>query len=131
MSDEQTRSAGQESTRAREHLANERTLLAWIRTSIALMGMGFVVARFGLFVRQLAVVTTQTDPGTPHFSTAIGVGLVVGGLIAGILGTRRFLRARRQIELGKFEPEAFAELTVVAGTILAGVALVVYLLITA
>jgi len=46
---------GPESTRAREHLANERTLLAWVRTAVALMGLGFVVARFGLFLRQLAV----------------------------------------------------------------------------
>ena len=120
-----------ESARAREHLANERTLLAWIRTAIALMGMGFVVARFGLFVRQLAVVNSQTDPGTPRFSTAIGVGLVVGGLIAAVLGTVRFMRARHQIEIGRFQPEAFAELTIVGGTIVAGAALIVYLLTAA
>jgi putative membrane protein len=40
--------------RVREHLANQRTLLAWIRTAIALMGLGFVVARFALFLRGLA-----------------------------------------------------------------------------
>ena len=45
-----------ESTRAREHLANERTLLAWIRTAIALMGLGFVVARFGLFLREISAI---------------------------------------------------------------------------
>lgn len=118
----------EESTRAREHLANERTLLAWIRTAIALMGMGFVVARFGIFLRQFALATSQADPGSPRLSTAIGVGLVAGGSIAGALGSIRFLRARRQIEAGRFEPEAFAELTVVGGTIVAGIALVVYLL---
>lgn len=120
-----------DSTRAREHLANERTLLAWIRTAIALMGMGFVVARFGLFVRQLAFLAARADPGSSGFSTVIGVGLVLGGLVAGVLGTVRFLRARRQIEVGRFEPEAFAELTVVGLTILAALALVVYLLTTA
>lgn len=128
MNSEPTTPTGRESTRAREHLANERTLLAWIRTAIALMGMGFVVARFGLFVRQLAVVNSQPDPGAPRFSTIIGVALVLGGIVAGLLGTIRFLRVRRQIELGQFEPEAFAELTIVVGTMLAGAALVVYLL---
>ena len=47
---------GKENTRAREHLANERTLLAWIRTAIALMGLGFVVARFGLFLREISAI---------------------------------------------------------------------------
>ncbi|GAC1652888.1 MAG: DUF202 domain-containing protein [Candidatus Dormibacteraceae bacterium] len=115
----------------REHLANERTLLAWIRTSIALMGMGFVVARFGLFLRQLSLEASHTTPLAPGFSTAIGIGLVLGGLLAGILGTVRFLRSRHQIELGRFEPEAFAELTVVGITLFAGAALVAYLLLTA
>lgn len=121
----------QETARAREHLANERTLLAWIRTAIALMGMGFVVARFGLFLRQLGVQASRTAGAAPGFSTAIGVGLVLGGLLATILGTIRFLRARRQIELGQFEPEAFAELTVIGITMLAGAALVIYLVLTA
>ena len=38
---------------ARDHMANTRTLLAWLRTGIALIGLGFVVARFGLFLQQL------------------------------------------------------------------------------
>ena len=45
-------------TDVRDHLAAERTFLAWIRTGIALMGFGFVVARFGLFLQQLRVVWT-------------------------------------------------------------------------
>ena len=39
--------------RQREHQANERTFLAWVRTSIALIGFGFAIARFGIFLRQL------------------------------------------------------------------------------
>ena len=39
--------------RQREHQANERTFLAWLRTSLALIGFGFVIARFGLFLREL------------------------------------------------------------------------------
>ena len=49
---ERSNSLGSDS-RARDHMANSRTLLAWIRTGIALIGLGFVVARFGLFLRML------------------------------------------------------------------------------
>jgi hypothetical protein len=48
--------------RQREHQANERTFLAWLRTSIALIGFGFAIARFGLFLRQLTNHSYQPKP---------------------------------------------------------------------
>ena len=121
-----------ESTKAREHLANERTLLAWIRTAIALIGMGFVVARFGLFLRQLALINPVAGQSTTStsYSAVIGVALVATGVLAAVLGTVRFFRVRAQIDRGRFEPEVFAELTVAVITVLAGIALAVYLGLT-
>jgi putative membrane protein len=118
-----------ESTRAREHLANERTLLAWIRTAIALIGLGFVVARFGLFLRQMAIINPAAgESSTSTLASAlIGVALVATGVLAAVLGTIRFFRVRTQIDSGRFEPEVFAEVTVVAITIVAGIALAIYL----
>jgi putative membrane protein len=116
-------------TRAREHLANERTLLAWVRTSLALMGLGFVVARFGLFLRQLAAETrSAADPGAA-ISTPLGVMLVAAGLLAMVLATIRFFRARAQIERGSFEPEAWAEMVLVALTLAGGAGLIAYLFV--
>src|SRR5207302_5221014 len=89
----------QESTRAREHLANERTLLAWVRTAIALMGLGFVVARFGLFLRQLGLARGSVASDT-SLAGWIGIGLVASAVVATVLATVRFLRARDQIEAG-------------------------------
>jgi len=121
---------GADQARAREHLANERTLLAWVRTAIGLMGLGFVVARFGIFLKQVALVA-GTDAGRePLASAVIGTALVAAGVLAGALGAVRFSRARSQIERGRFRPEAFAEVTVAAVTIVAGIALVVYLAVS-
>ncbi len=58
--------------RQREHQANERTFLAWLRTSIALIGFGFVIARFGLFLHELQTTVTYQNPPTPSFMYTTG-----------------------------------------------------------
>ncbi len=62
----------------RVFFAAERTLLAWVRTGLAIMGLGFVVARFGLF---LAMMRRDADGilASNLTSTVIGVGLVLFG----------------------------------------------------
>jgi inner membrane protein YidH len=114
-----------EPTRAREHLANERTLLAWTRTSLTLIGVGFVVARFGLFLR------TLESPGTPlsrfSVSALIGIAAIVAGLVAGAAALVRFARARRQIEAGAYRAEYWPEALLMTMVGLLGVALAIYL----
>jgi putative membrane protein len=117
----------QESTRAREHLANERTLLAWVRTAVALMGLGFVVARFGLFLRQLGVERGAATTSDTSLAGWIGIGLVAAAVAATVLAAVRFLRVRDQIEAGRFQAEVYAEGFVVLLTLAGGLALVGYL----
>lgn len=64
-------------------MAGERTLLAWIRTGLAMMGFGFLVAKFGLFLRELAAVRPAAAATAPpsHHSVAIGAALVVLGVV--------------------------------------------------
>jgi putative membrane protein len=124
-----SQSGGPESTRTREHLANERTLLAWVRTAVALMGLGFVVARFGLFLRQLTL-EKAAPPEPAHASAVIGAALVAASVLITVFSTARFFRARAQIERGRYEPEAFTEVLVVGVTVLAGLALLGYLVLT-
>jgi putative membrane protein len=116
-----------ESTRAREHLANERTLLAWIRTAIAIMGLGFVVARFGLFLREISAIGGHPVQSGSSYSGPIGIVLVASGLLAVAISTVRFFQARDQIEKGRFVPEVFPEIAIVVVTLVAGAALIAYL----
>ena len=77
-------------------MAAERTFLAWIRTGLALMGFGFVVARFGLFLREVASLQNQTLPASRGHSLWIGTSLVALGVLVNILAAvnhARYLRA--------------------------------------
>lgn len=92
--------------RQREHQANERTFLAWLRTSIALMSFGFVIARFGLFLNEMSLVLTRKEP--PHgivSSQTIGVALVTLGVAATVVAAARYERVYTQIERGNFKPD--------------------------
>lgn len=84
----------------RTYFAEERTFLAWIRTGIALMGFGFVVARFGLFLRELASLKTLPALHASALSVPLGTGLLLAGVIVNILATMRHVRIVRAMNSG-------------------------------
>src|SRR5262245_7889242 len=73
----------------RVQLAAERTLLAWVRTGLSLMGFGFVVARFGLFLHEMAVVNKEPIPSHGG-SLWIGIALVALGVIVLVVSAARY-----------------------------------------
>ena len=82
--------------RGTEYLANERTFLAWIRTSVSLISLGFVVERFGLFLRELgdqAAIYAHAHPPT-RFSR-VATPFLVGELMMAFAGVLAFLAAWR------------------------------------
>lgn len=80
------------SEQIRVELAAERTLLAWVRTGLAMMGFGFVVARFGLFLREMAEVQKVEPGNSPHLSLWFGTALVVLGVGVNVVSAIRHVR---------------------------------------
>lgn len=92
--------------RQREHQANERTFLAWLRTAISLIGFGLAIARFGLFLRQLQTTLTQQSSSPPPIfnSQNLGIGLIIFGIVTLVLAAWRYNQVFWQIERGDYRP---------------------------
>jgi putative membrane protein len=116
----------------RVFFAAERTLLGWIRTGLTIMGFGFVVARFGLF---LSLLSAQRAPLTApaaspsHFSNGIGIALVLLGAVSMIFAAiqhHRFVLSLPVDDVPQMHNRAFpVVLAVILGSL--GLLLAVYL----
>ncbi len=117
---------------ATEFLANERTFLAWIRTSIAVASLGFVVAKFGVWLRQLSARLNPESPPEP-FGPSLPIGIVMmafGGILA-VLAAWRYHRVNRDIEMGEVKADRGLVLLVTAGVALLCLAMIVYMVLAA
>jgi putative membrane protein len=109
--------------RQREHQANERTFLAWLRTSVALISFGFVIARFSIFLRQLNITITQRESFVQSFinSENLGVALVIFGILTIALAGWRYNQVFWQIERGNYKPNRFIVWLMTGAVIILGV----------
>jgi putative membrane protein len=115
--------------RARDHLANERTFLAWVRTGAAIVVFGFAIGRFSLAMRQLTAL--QGHPiKTAGLSVWMGAGTIVAGVALVVAGLARYRKTRMQLEAMKFEPAGFVLDFITLLTVVFGLALAGYLIYT-
>ena len=112
-------------------LAAERTLLAWIRTGLALMGFGFVLARYDLIVHEMSAGRGTPAPSQDHLSHWAGVTLVVLGVVVNVLSTVQHAAYLRHLARGVPPRPRALSLATVLSLILAtlGLALAAYLVI--
>jgi len=93
----------------RVHMANERTFLAWIRTSIGIMAFGFVVEKFALFIRQMSLILGKSAignalPPSHGYSEIVGIFLVGLGTLISLLAFIRYKKVERQIDEDTYRP---------------------------
>jgi uncharacterized membrane protein YidH (DUF202 family) len=111
------------------HLANERTFLAWVRTSIGVMAFGFVVVKFSLFIKEISIVLKEPLPGSSHgYSTIMGIFLVAFGALIGLLAFFRYRRIGRLIKDDTYQSSSLLTSILAICILLTGIFLVVYLI---
>lgn len=117
----------------RVHMANERTFLAWIRTSIGIMAFGFVVEKFALFLKQMSIIMEKTTtanalPPSHGYSAIVGIFLVGFGTLMSLLAFVRYKKVERQIEEDTYKSSSILDTLLVLAVLSVGIFLVIYLI---
>jgi uncharacterized membrane protein YidH (DUF202 family) len=119
----------------RDHLANERTFLAWIRTNLGIMAFGFVVEKFSFFIQEITSFLRKTgEPLAPvvpstlqGYSSIFGITLVGLGALLSLLVFVRYKKVERQIDADHYKP-SYGLVTLLAFCVFfVGVLLIIYL----
>ena len=136
MNDDVKEQASTMSTRARDHMANERTFLAWIRTSIGIMAFGFVVEKFALFIKQISLLLGKSHtsllpeevPSTIQgYSSIFGVLLVAVGVLICLLAFIKYKKVEKEIEKQTYQPSILLDIMLTLSVLLIGAFLIIYL----
>jgi uncharacterized membrane protein YidH (DUF202 family) len=117
----------------RVHMANERTFLAWIRTSIGIMAFGFVVEKFALFIKQMSLILGKTiivtvTPPSRGYSAIAGISLVGLGTLMGLLAFVRYKKVEREINEDTYLPSPILDILLAMSLLAVGLFLVMYLI---
>jgi putative membrane protein len=115
----------------RIYFAAERTFLAWIRTGLGLMGVGFAVSRFGLFLREFSATQGHASASSPAHSVVAGAALVILGVVVNLGAVINHFQITRRLAEGTWQPGKVSTMAVALALLLAivGAGMAVYLLL--
>lgn len=105
-------------------MANERTLLAWVRTGVGLISIGFVIERAGVLA-----AASRVEGVSVAVSTVFGFALAMLGCLTLVMGVFQFLRNRKRIITSTFTPDILAYVIVVAGSLALAGSFMVFVLL--
>jgi putative membrane protein len=116
---------------ASEHLANERTFLAWIRTAIGIMAFGFVVVKFSIFLRRISILMGKDIVDKSHgYSDVIGIIIVATGALTLFLSLLRFQKVKAEIIKDQYHSASGTLIVLVSFIIIISIILITYLITT-
>jgi putative membrane protein len=114
---------------AGDHLANERTFLAWIRTSIGVMAFGFVVVKFSLFLKQISIILGKgVVDQSKGYSSVAGIVLVIVGVIVSLLSYIKYKKTEKQLDAGYYKHSSLLITILTAFIFVVSVFLIIYLI---
>ena len=122
------------SERLQQYLANQRTFLSWVRTSIALIGLGFAIERFSIFLQQFRLIadphtTGNAASGTTHeYSALVGIGMIFVGTVLIIYALKNYLDSNKTIASGRYMPKNAIVYTASATIIGLGTIMIIFLI---
>ena len=120
------------SERSQQYLANQRTFLSWVRTSIALIGLGFAIERFSIFVQQFRLIANPDTAGNvasvtaDEYSALVGIGMIVVGTGI-VVYALNYLESNKTIATGKYTPKNAIVYTSSAAIIGLGIIMIIFL----
>jgi uncharacterized membrane protein YidH (DUF202 family) len=117
----------------RVHMANERTFLAWIRTSIGIMAFGFVVEKFALFIKKIGYFFEKSNiheaaPTSVGYSSIFGIVLVAMGAFIGVLAFIRYKKVEKEIDDDTYKPSLILDILITMGILAIGIFFVIYMI---
>lgn len=111
-----------------DYLANERTFLAWMRTSIGIMGFGFIVVKFSMFIKHITlIIDGQISLSELSDSGVIGMLLVIIGVLTAIMALVNYQRIKKQLQTGDYSSSNPLTTFLTVGMVLISIILIWFL----
>jgi putative membrane protein len=121
------------SERSQQYLANQRTFLSWVRTSIALIGLGFAIERFSIFLQQFRLIADPdaaanvASSTVDEYSALVGIGMIVVGTGLVVYALKNYLESNKTIASGKYVPKNAIVYTASVAIIGLGIIMIIFL----